>query len=93
MILTSGTMAVGRDFRRFKEDTGLLTDSRVRESVTPSPFAYSENCLLYLPRLPPCQDSGRYYEELSKEIASLLGETAAETKVALTKLKESLGHE
>ena len=72
MILTSGTMAVGRDFRRFKEDTGLLTDSRVRESVAPSPFAYSENCLLYLPRLPPCQDSGRYYEELSKEIAALL---------------------
>ena len=28
-----------------------------------------------------------------QEIASLLGETAAETKVALTKLKESLGHE
>ena len=72
MILTSGTMAVGRDFRRFKEDTGLLTDSRVRESVAPSPFAYSENCLLYLPRLPPCQDSGRYYEELAKEIAALL---------------------
>lgn len=72
MILTSGTMAVGRDFRRFKEDTGLLTDSRVRESVAPSPFAYSENCLLYLPRIPPCQDSGRYYEELAKEIAVLL---------------------
>ena len=27
------------------------------------------------------------------EIASLLGETAAETKIALTKLKESLGDE
>ncbi len=72
MILTSGTMAVGRDFRRFKEDTGLLTDSRVRESIAPSPFAYSENCLLYLPRLPPCQDSGRYYEKLAKEISALL---------------------
>jgi uncharacterized Fe-S cluster-containing protein len=28
-----------------------------------------------------------------QEIASLLGETAAETKIALTKLKESIGHE
>lgn len=28
-----------------------------------------------------------------QEIASLLGETAAETKIALTKLKESMGHE
>ena len=28
-----------------------------------------------------------------QEIASLLGETAAETKIALTKLKESIAHE
>ena len=28
-----------------------------------------------------------------QEIASLLGETAAETKIALTKLKESVGDE
>ncbi len=28
-----------------------------------------------------------------QEIASLLGETTAETKIALTKLKESLSHE
>ena len=28
-----------------------------------------------------------------QEIASLLGETAAETKIALTKLKESMPHE
>jgi len=28
-----------------------------------------------------------------QEIASLLGETAAETKIALTKLKESITHE
>jgi hypothetical protein len=28
-----------------------------------------------------------------QEIASLLGETAAETKIALTRLKESMGDE
>ena len=28
-----------------------------------------------------------------QEIASLLGETAAETKIALTKLKESIAHD
>ena len=39
-ILTSATLAVGEDFRRFKEETGLLTDSRVTESVAPSPFDY-----------------------------------------------------
>ena len=30
---------------------------------------------------------------MAQEIASLLGETTAETKIALTKLKDSLGDE
>ena len=30
---------------------------------------------------------------IAQEIASLLGETTAETKIALTKLKESIGKE
>ena len=72
MILASGTLAVGEDFRRFKEATGLLTDSRVRESVSPSPFAYSKNCLLYVSRLPAHQDAGQYYDSLAGEIAALL---------------------
>lgn len=52
-ILASGTLAVGQDFRHFKEETGLLTDGRVRESVTLSPFDYGGNCLLYLPSFLP----------------------------------------
>ena len=71
-ILTSATLAVGEDFRRFKEKTGLLTDSRVTESVARSPFDYQRNCLLYLPQLPPRQRSAAYYDELAKEIAALL---------------------
>lgn len=72
MILTSGTLAVGEDFRRFKEATGLLTDSRVRESVSLSPFAYSRNCLMYVSRLPAHQGAGQYYDSLTAEIAALL---------------------
>ena len=72
MILTSGTLAVGEDFRRFKEATGLLTDSRVRESVSPSPFTYSRNCLMYVSRLPAHQGAGQYYDSLTAEIAALL---------------------
>lgn len=72
MILTSGTLAVGQDFRRFKEETGLLTDGRVRESVTPSPFNYSRNCLLYLPRRPPHQDGRSYYDDLAEAVVALL---------------------
>lgn len=71
-ILTSATLAVGEDFRRFKEETGLLTDSRVTESVAPSPFDYQQNCLLYLPQVPPRQKSAAYYDELAKEISALL---------------------
>lgn len=71
-VLTSATLAVGEDFRRFKEETGLLTDSRVTESVAPSPFDYQRNCLLYLPQIPPRQKAAAYYDELAKEIAALL---------------------
>ena len=71
-VLTSATLAVGEDFQRFKEETGLLTDSRVTESVAPSPFDYQKNCLLYLPQVPPRQKAVAYYDELAKEIAALL---------------------
>ena len=71
-VLTSATLAVGEDFRRFKEETGLLTDGRVTESVASSPFDYQQNCLLYLPQIPPRQKATAYYDELAKEIAALL---------------------
>ena len=71
-VLASATLSVGKDFRRFKEVTGLLTDSRVTESVTPSPFDYQQNCLLYLPKFPPRQKAAAYYDELAKEIVALL---------------------
>ena len=71
-ILTSGTLAVGRDFHRFKEETGLLADGRVTESVSASPFDYKANCLLYLPLHPPEQAGSGYFDELAAEIAALL---------------------
>ena len=63
---------MGKDFRRFREQTGLLTTSRVRESVSLSPCDYQKNCLLYLPQVPPRQKNAAYYDELTKEIAALL---------------------
>lgn len=72
VVLTSGTLAVGKDFRRFKEETGLLVDARVTESISPSPFDYKANCLLYLPLHPPEQVDSGYFDELAAEIAALL---------------------
>lgn len=71
-VLTSGTLAVGKDFRCFKEETGLLTDGRVTEFVSHSPFDYEKNCLLYLPEHPPRQDSEHYFDTLAAEITALL---------------------
>ena len=72
MVLASGTLAVGRDFRHFKEETGLLADGRVREFVAPSPFDYRRNCLLYLPEIPPMHFSGDSYDALTAQIVRLL---------------------
>ena len=83
-VLTSGTLAAGRDFRRFKEETGLTADSRVREAISPSPFDYQKNCLLYLPPEPPRHGHSRYYDELADVIAALLGAAHGHALVLFT---------
>ena len=72
-ILTSGTLAAGGNFRRFKEEAGLMADSRVTESISPSPFDYQKNCLLYLPPEPPVGSGSHYYGQLAQMAAALLG--------------------
>jgi ATP-dependent DNA helicase DinG len=87
IILTSGTMAVGSDFHRFKADTGLLNNQRVTESVSLSPFDYQKNCLLYLPKYPPHRgqaESNDYYEKLTDEIAALLHSACGHALVLFT---------
>ena len=97
IILTSGTLAVGRDFRRFKDETGLLADGRVTESVSASPFDYKANCLLYLPLHPPEQADSNYFDELAAEIAALLDACWGHALVlftsyaAMSAIKERLG--
>lgn len=71
-LLTSGTLAVGKDFHRFRMESGLVDDERVTETVAPSPFDYRKNCLLYLPKSPPRFQSADYYDALANEIAKLL---------------------
>ena len=84
ILLTSGTLAVGKNFRRFREQTGLLTTSRVRESVSLSPFDYRKNCLLYLPQTPPQQRTEAYYDELAREIIQLLDAACGHALVLFT---------
>ena len=84
MVLASGTLAVGQDFRHFKEETGLLADGRVREFVAPSPFDYSRNCLLYLPHIPPNQGDKDYYDQLAEEMVALLDAAHGHTLALFT---------
>ena len=84
-VLTSGTMAVGRDFRRFKTQAGLEKGHRVMESVSPSPFDYRNNCLLYLPQIPPRQraeDTDVYFNELTAELVGLINAASGHALVS-----------
>ena len=87
MILTSGTMAVGADFQRFRAETGLTDSYRVKESVSESPFDYWGHALLYLPEFPPRQFGDRldlYYDALAGEIARLIRAASGHTLVLFT---------
>ena len=75
ILLTSGTLAVGEDFTRFKEESYLKGCDRITESVSVSPFDYEQNCLLYIPHFTPSIREGsleEYYEDISYDISELL---------------------
>ena len=84
MTLTSGTLAVGDDFSRFIEQVGLKRmKKRITESVTPSPFDYKQNCLMYLPkymRYTPDR-SMEYARELADIVIKLILATHGHTLV------------
>ena len=72
ILITSGTLAIGKDFSRFKEEAGLTRNPRTEESVSPSPYDYRKNCLLYVPAMPPRHHDADYFDKLASEIRDLL---------------------
>ena len=75
ILLTSGTLAVGEDFTRFKEESCLAGCDRITESVSVSPFNYEQNCLLYIPHYTPSIREGsleEYFEDITMDISELL---------------------
>jgi ATP-dependent DNA helicase DinG len=85
-ILTSGTLKAGNGFARTRQENGLGKDSRVREYVAQSPFAYEENCLLYLPQTLRALPHGSREEAvmLAKHILKLVCSTYGHTLVLFT---------
>ena len=84
IVLTSGTIAVGHNFQRYKAEVGLSADDRVDESVSLSPFDYRHNCLLYFPLHPPKYKKWDYYDRLTDEIAALIEAAYGHTLVLFT---------
>ena len=84
IILTSGTLAVGKDFSRFRTATGLTGERPVMETVCPSPFDYQHNCLLYLPPDPIPLDAADYYDQLAAQIRQLAAASHGHALVLFT---------
>ena len=84
IILTSGTLAVGKDFSRFRTATGLTGERPVTETVCPSPFDYQHNCLLYLPPDPIPLDAADYYDQLAAQIRQLAAASHGHALVLFT---------
>ena len=84
IVLTSGTLAVGKDFSRFRTATGLTGERPVMETVCPSPFDYQHNCLLYLPTDPIPLDAADYYDRLAAQIRQLAAASYGHALVLFT---------
>ena len=88
-VLTSGTLAAGKDMAFIKSRLGLAGDPRVMESITPSPFDYGNNSLLYLPKeMPPCNDRENFRQAAADEITRLIRATHGHTLVLFTSYAE-----
>ena len=83
-LLVSGTLAIRGDFTRYKSAAGLQSVGRIEESVSPSPFDYKKNCLLYFPLSPSGMSSHNYMERLTDEIAGLLNAANGHALVLFT---------
>ena len=86
VILTSGTLKAGKGFARTLQMTGLEGRTGVQSYVAESPFAYEENCLLYLPKnLQKCKRGSREEVEMvAGQIHSLICSTYGHTLVLFT---------
>ena len=84
IVLTSGTLAVGKDFSRFRTAAGLTEERPVTETVCPSPFDYQHNCLLYLPTDPIPLDAADYYDRLAAQIRQLAAASHGHALVLFT---------
>jgi ATP-dependent DNA helicase DinG len=87
VVVTSATLAVGRDFGYFLERSGLsrLPSARSVETLLlDSPFDYQKNCRLLVPRDLPTPGRENYRDQLSIFLAELIKTVGGRTMVLFT---------
>ncbi len=90
-ILTSGTLSLSKSFSHTKNKLGLdlVPSKRLVETISPSPFNYSKNCLIYISenvRYPNYKDH-EYVKELTNEIEQILHVTHGHAAILFTSYK------
>ena len=87
VIMTSATLAVGRDFTYFLERSGLSrlpVASPVETMLLDSPFDYRKNCRLLVPRDLPLPGRQDYQDQLSIFLSELIKTVGGRTMVLFT---------
>lgn len=82
VVMTSATLAIGKDFSQFRERIGMTNTDEVAfdvaELVSDSPFDYQANSVLYVPddlpdpRARQPHEKERYFDALSQRLVDLI---------------------
>jgi len=86
-VLTSGTMSDGRSFDYFKKENGIapMSESRVLETFTSSPYNYRDHARLYMPQDIPFPDnSDTYFCAVADRIVGIVDATYGHTAILFT---------
>ncbi len=81
-IFTSATLAVGNSLEFFKSRLGLPADTV--GTILDTPFSYSEQTVIYLPKHLPLPNSPNFIPALTEEVAAILAETGGRAFILFT---------
>ncbi len=82
LIFTSATIAVGEDFKYFKESVGLPNDTL--DKVIHSPFDYDNQMTLYIPKDMPNPTDRNFMDEVAEFLKAQLVATKGKSFVLFT---------
>ncbi|MBI5250702.1 MAG: ATP-dependent DNA helicase [Desulfomonile tiedjei] len=87
IVFTSATLSSGGNFDYFKSRLGLNGDPAPEEILLDSPFDYSSQTLLYIPKTMPEPNSPEFANALSGKVSEILQMTRGRAFVLFTSYK------